>query len=412
MINVSKDPRGFYVALGVPDDASADDIKSAFRTKAKKLHPDYNPSPVAAKQFHRIHEAYQTLSDPLKRAAYDRGWRTVGGGGPGGASEPPKKEPPRQEHTEAPKPKPERPAEPETPRTTRARPFTGDQPVTCKCGTVTAQPRYIIFDMVWGRVNKVFRRGLAGVYCRTCADRTAVRASLISWLTGWWALPFGPRDTIKAIVSNMRGGRRPAERNARLLIRQSRAFRARGEMELARGCAEQALAFASNPNLRREVDSLLLSLSSFPARSLKDRWAHPGLAPMIQALPFAVAIGALAMSATLNAPSSISATLRDTVRAWTAPADTAAAPTFTASGRVYSVTGEDIELRTGPGANYQVVAPLASGAVVMVIEGDPSNDWVRAVTNAGVSGFVPMSALSAEVSVDALNAFARKAGQR
>ena len=80
VINLAKDPKGFYVALGVDETATVDDIKAAFRHKAKKLHPDHNPSPITAKQFHRVHEAYETLTDPLKRAAYDRGWRTVGGG--------------------------------------------------------------------------------------------------------------------------------------------------------------------------------------------------------------------------------------------------------------------------------------------------------------------------------------------
>ncbi|MBM3514492.1 MAG: hypothetical protein FJX59_12390, partial [Alphaproteobacteria bacterium] len=299
-MNFAKDPKGFYVSLGVDENASAEDIKSAFRTKAKKLHPDRNPSPIAAKQFHRVHEAYETLSDPLKRAAYDRGWRTVGGGA---KPEQPRAEQAKSEQHKTDQARPEPPkAEPRRPEPQSERKpeqpssSTAEPPAICKCGTVTAQPRYIAFDMVWGRGTKVQKKSLSGIYCRTCADKAAIRASLVSWAAGWWALPNGPSETIKAIVSNMRGGRRPAERNARLLVRQSRAFRARGEMELARGCAEQALSFAANPGLRREIDSLLLSLSSFPARALKDRWARPGLAPMVQALPIALMVGGLAMT--------------------------------------------------------------------------------------------------------------------
>lgn len=421
MINFAKDPKGFYVALGVDENASADDIKSAFRTKAKKLHPDRNPSPIAAKQFHRIHEAYETLSDPLKRATYDRGWRTVGGGMGGGPKpkpeaaeaakpqskpEPPKSEQPKPEHPKAEPRKPEPPPRPE--REAQPAAATVEPPATCKCGAVTAQPRYIAFDMVWGRGRRVFKKSLTGIYCRTCADKAAIRASMVSWFAGWWAVPGGPSETIKAIVSNMRGGRRPAERNARLLIKQSRAFRARGEMELARGCAEQALSFAANPGLRREIDSLLLSLSSFPARALKDRWARPGVAPMVQALPLAIIVGGMAMALTLKAPMSLTDAVQIAVESVTAPAG-APAPDVAAeaSGRIYAVVTETT-LRTGPGENYQVVATLSANTVVMVIEPDPSGHWGRAVTEANQVGFVAMGNLTAEVPVDALSAFGKR----
>src|SRR5579871_4606207 len=75
MSSLTRDPKGYYVALGVAEDADGDAIKSAYRNKAKRLHPDFNPSPIAAKQFHRLHEAYATLIDPKKRAAYDRPWK-------------------------------------------------------------------------------------------------------------------------------------------------------------------------------------------------------------------------------------------------------------------------------------------------------------------------------------------------
>ena len=72
MSEFRRDPKGYYTMLGVSDTADADAIKSAFRTKAKRLHPDINPSPIAAKQFQRLSEAYETLSDPAKRTAYDK----------------------------------------------------------------------------------------------------------------------------------------------------------------------------------------------------------------------------------------------------------------------------------------------------------------------------------------------------
>ncbi len=64
----------FYDALGVPRDASQDDIKRAFRRLARETHPDANPGDAAAEErFREIAEAYEVLSDPQRRAAYDRG---------------------------------------------------------------------------------------------------------------------------------------------------------------------------------------------------------------------------------------------------------------------------------------------------------------------------------------------------
>lgn len=64
--------RDYYEVLGVPRNASQDDLKSAFRNLARKYHPDVNKEPGAEKTFKEINEAYGVLSDPDKRAAYDR----------------------------------------------------------------------------------------------------------------------------------------------------------------------------------------------------------------------------------------------------------------------------------------------------------------------------------------------------
>lgn len=79
--------RDFYEILGVPRDADQAAIKSAFRKLAMKLHPDQNPGcKVSEEKFKELGEAYTVLSDPEKRAMYDRfGKAGIGGGaGPGG----------------------------------------------------------------------------------------------------------------------------------------------------------------------------------------------------------------------------------------------------------------------------------------------------------------------------------------
>jgi len=74
-----------YSVLGVDRDADADAIKKAYRRLARQLHPDVNPDPETQERFKEVSRAYDVLSDPQKRAAYDRGGDVFGGAGGFGA---------------------------------------------------------------------------------------------------------------------------------------------------------------------------------------------------------------------------------------------------------------------------------------------------------------------------------------
>jgi molecular chaperone DnaJ len=87
----------YYDTLGVPRQASADDIRKSYRKLARKFHPDLNPGDKSAEErFKNVQEAYDILSDPKKRQMYDQfgfysenGFAGAGPGGPGAQGPPP-----------------------------------------------------------------------------------------------------------------------------------------------------------------------------------------------------------------------------------------------------------------------------------------------------------------------------------
>ena len=85
--------KDLYKVLGVQRGADGPTIKKAYLQKAKKLHPDVNPSPKAADEFAEVKQAHDVLSDPQKRSVYDMTGNSqsadqFGGGGPGGGFNP------------------------------------------------------------------------------------------------------------------------------------------------------------------------------------------------------------------------------------------------------------------------------------------------------------------------------------
>src|SRR2546425_2213074 len=85
------DFKDYYSTLGVAKNATAKDIKQAFRKLARKLHPDVNPGDRSSEtRFKEINEAYEVLGDPEKRKKYDelganwRGYEQAGAQGGAG----------------------------------------------------------------------------------------------------------------------------------------------------------------------------------------------------------------------------------------------------------------------------------------------------------------------------------------
>lgn len=67
--------KDYYAVLGIDSDATTGALKSAYRKKASEFHPDRNTAPDAAARFRGVQEAYDLLSDAVKRQEYDENRR-------------------------------------------------------------------------------------------------------------------------------------------------------------------------------------------------------------------------------------------------------------------------------------------------------------------------------------------------
>ena len=337
----SVDPLGHYRALGVGPLADASEIKAAYRYKAKLLHPDRNPSAEAEQEWLAVCRAYELLGNGEQRRYYDA--QTI-------------------------PPAPSGLIDPEDP---------APQPLSCsRCGQVTAQPRYLIFTLVTSRLWTCRKQEIRGIFCRSCADRTAILASTANWVLGWWSLP-GLYWTPRALIGNLKGGQQPPNDNLWVLLHQSRAFLARGESDIARALAEQALPFSRDDDERTRIKGLLQRAGSRKGRRLKNRWHPCNYATLAQALPLGALLLAIATGIGVVAFRSHPdlATADITVQA--------AQP-----GEIRHVATEILKVRLGPSATQPVTALLDRFATVQVIETEPDSDWARILTENGVSGYV------------------------
>lgn len=347
MATLSQDPKGYYAVLGLAPGADLAAIKAAYRARVKAVHPDANPSDRAREEFQRLVEAYGVLKDAVNRAEYD----SSGG------------HPLTEDGDDTP-----------------AAPY-----ACCTCGKITAQPRYVIFHMVKSFLVWARKRRIEGIFCRDCADRAAVRASTATWAWGFWSPP-GLVLAPLALIRNLMGGSKPRDQNARLLIRQARAFLALDDIPIAHALAEQAAGFARLPVHKRQIEDLRVATSGSDRR-LRNRWAPWGSGVFLaQALPL-VALPAL-----------IALLLLVALKPWEKPVASRPAGIVlepAGVGDIRHVAIDELKLRQGPAEGAPVLTLLDRFATVQVLGGTGDMEWTEIRTPAGLTGWVPRRALYA-----------------
>jgi len=342
------DPKGYYAVLGLLPGADLTAIKAAYRNRAKEVHPDRNPTEAARAEFQSLVEAYRVLKDVVYRAEYDA---------------------------------------------TGVPPLIDDgddypaTPFACSCcGKVTVQPRYVIFHqvksfLVWAKLARV-----EGIFCRDCADRVAARASTLTWLWGWWSPP-GLLLAPLALLRNLFGGTKPRDQNARMLIRQARAFLALDEVDLARALTEQAARFARLSVHSRQIERLR-DETGRTGRRLKNRWAMWNTGVF-----FAQALPLVALPLVLGLAAMIA------MKPWEKPVSTRAGINVLPAeiGDIRYVAVEDLKLRQAPVEGAPVLTLLDRFTSVQVVD-VTSPEWAEVRAPSGVVGWVHRRALYAGTS--------------
>jgi len=211
----------YYQILGVSENATSQEIKTAYRELMKKYHPDRNPNDQDSLKYSQlINEAYSVLNDPIKRVEYDNLIRI-------------------QYETENTYYKDEY----ESHKYDKS---VNDIPnYHCeKCGRKDSTLRVTIFIWVVSLFLVTFKQGWGHILCSKCRIKYSLLFNIQVFFMGWWGFPFGPIYTIEALFKNSFGGIQPEDNNASLLAILAYDFYLQGKY------IESFLSIRESVNLR------------------------------------------------------------------------------------------------------------------------------------------------------------------
>lgn len=260
--------KDYYKVLGIGRDASAAQIKQAYRALVKACHPDLNPSPNAADWTRQLNEAHTALSDPETRLAHDLDLKLAESNTAKRAPGPGNRDQTRA--TPGPPPK----VEPD---------------LRCEhCGRIDASLRLSATWRVFSFLTYSKKSPRVKILCGGCRVKESLAANVTTAVTGWWSL-WGFVWTLEALLKNSVGGDQPPDNNAALL-------RALGYQLYRAGCPREAckalraaLGLSPDPEAEKALNYLRSQVSPETPRRFWDRYKSLELHPLYYHVPVGAA---------------------------------------------------------------------------------------------------------------------------
>ena len=358
------DPLGYYEILQVSYKADEAEIKQNYRELAKKWHPDHNSDASALDVFQKISVAYDILSDEEKRLVYDLLAQAYG-----------------QEKF--------------------------PDMFSLKIYKNRAEQEDLTLQAVklWkvrGKITATQSTKTDEVCNYKEARKLLLQASLANWALGWWSLG-GIKDTIQALIYNIKKVGHNNQPNLRLLLHNAEAYRQENQKEKAFIMAKRALAYA-NPEAQELINRYLKSLGVAPQFRL-PRWNYAVLKAVQLIVPtILLLLAAFSFSTKVMTEAELKdyfakvkeivyyqevrfnsggETVDDMVvgKILNIPVD------VNDPSKLYHLTSGQ-KVMFGPGDDFDMITELAKNKTVRITGITPDEVWYRVMLDNGDMGFI------------------------
>ena len=357
-----RDSAGYYKALNLTSNATADEIKQNYRELAKKWHPDYNKSEEAMEIFQKISVAHDILSDDKKRLTYDLACIAHG-------------------------------AE-NFPDIFSLKVYTnqhGQEEVSVREVDIEEQQAWIIRD------KKKKKRLICS---EKEAEKEYLKSSVKNWLLGWWTLK-GFVENIRIIRSNIKNVGEKKEENLQLLVHNALAYQQEHKYSEAYVCASQAWNYAA-PYQKELLEKFLKSLPDVKTLP-QPYWNYRRLQQVQLIVPSLLLAAILGFSVIggmriFHPAASDKLSYYQEVQHWRGGRgvdDVVVAKimdirvdlnSFNMLYHISPTTG--VEVMYGPSDKFDVLTTLSQGHTVRVTGISPDKVWMRIMLDNGDMGFV------------------------